>query len=343
MPGLVSSRICCIGGGTGLRTLLSGLRHEQPHAELSAVVTMMDSGGSTGRLRAELGTLAVGDVRQCLVALSDAPEELQQLMAYRFDAGDSLRGHSLGNLVLTAARGLTGGEYEAIQLLEQVLQVRGHVIPVTLDNCQLVAELADGREVVGEAYIDTRGAGMPIARVRVQPRANLFPRAARALLGADYVVLGPGDLYTSILPNLVVDGAVDALREARRRGVRLVYVVNTMTKCGETDHYTAARFVDVLEGALDGVGLDAIVVNTGLVSEAVAAAYRAEDAELVVNDLVEAERVVVTGDLLGREAHARHDPRRLARALGVAFRRLPARTPENRDIERGDEGLESSE
>jgi uncharacterized cofD-like protein len=325
-PGRGAPRLRFIGGGTGLFTVLTGFRRHVPGAELAAVVSMMDSGGSTGRLRVELGTLPPGDVRKCLVALSEAPRDLLALFEHRFESAGALGGHSLGNLIVTAAKSVAGGEYEAIELLERILLVRGHVYPVTLDDCHLVAELADGSEIVGEAAIDRRGEAWetPIRAVRLHPAARLFERAQRALLEADYIVIGPGDLYTSLLPNLLVEGMSTTLVEARRRGARLLYVTNTMTKRGETDGYGTHRFVETIERAI-GAPLDAVVVNDGPVSATLAAAYAREGAAAVTHDLADDGRLVVTGDLMNRELFARHDPRRLALALVAAMQRLPGR------------------
>ncbi len=319
-------RLRFIGGGTGLFTVLSGFRRHAAGADLAAVVSMMDSGGSTGRLRAELGTLPPGDVRKCLVALSDAPRDLLALFEHRFESSGHLSGHSLGNLVLTGAKTVAGGEYAGIELLERILLVRGHVYPVTLDDVQLVAELADGTEIVGEAAIDVRGESWrtPIRSVRLCPSARIFDRAAQALLAADHIVIGPGDLFTSLLPNLVVEGMRTTLVEARRRGARLHYVTNTMTKRGETDGYGTARFVEVVEAAV-GARLDAVVVNDGPVPAGLEEAYAREGATPVVHDLDDAGRLVVTGDLMSREQFARHDPRRLAAALLATMHRLPPR------------------
>lgn len=319
-------RLRFIGGGTGLFTVLSGFQRYAAATDLAAVVSMMDSGGSTGRLRAELGTLPPGDIRKCLVALSDAPRDLLALFEHRFESSGHLSGHSLGNLVLTGAKTVAGGEYAGIELLERILLVRGHVYPVTLDDVQLVAELADGTEIVGEAAIDVRGETWrtPIRSVRLRPSARIFDRAAQALLAADHIVIGPGDLFTSLLPNLLVEGMRTTLVEARRRGARLHYVTNTMTKRGETDGYGTARFVEVVEAAV-GARLDAVVVNDGPVPAGLEEAYAREGATLVVHDLDDAGRLVVTGDLMSREQFARHDPRRLAAALLATMRRLPPR------------------
>ena len=323
-------RFCCIGGGTGLFSVLSGLKTYCPRAEVAAVVSMMDSGGSTGRLRVELGTLPPGDVRKCLIALSDAPHDLLQLMGYRFDAGNGIQGHSLGNLVLTAAKSLAGGEYEAIQLLERILLVRGHVYPVTLDDCHLVAQLADGGEIEGEAAIDTRedGARRPIQGVSLRPGAILFDRAREALAQADTVVIGPGDLYTSLMPNLLVSGLVEALIAARRRGARLVYIVNTMTKRAETAGYSASRFAEVIRRAIAPADLDAVLVNDGAIPEELADAYALEGAEPVVNDLQGCGVLVHSADMVSRRAFARHDPQRLCAALLSVIRQLDEATHE---------------
>jgi len=319
-------RVRFIGGGTGLFTVLTGFRRHVPGADLAAVVSMMDSGGSTGRLRVELGTLPPGDVRKCLVALSDAPRDLLALFEHRFESSGHLSGHSLGNLMLSAAKSVAGGEYAAIELLERILLVRGHVYPVTLDDTQLVASLADGTEIVGEAAIDVRGEAWqtPIRAVTLRPPARIFERAARALLDADHIVIGPGDLYTSVVPTLVVEGMRATLAEARRRGARLCYVTNTMTKRGETDGYGAARFLAVVEAAV-GARVDAVVVNVGPVPPGLEEAYAREGATVVEHDLDDGGRVVVTGDLMSREQFARHEPRRLAAALLATMRRLPPR------------------
>lgn len=320
-------RLRFIGGGTGLFTVLSGFRGQGGDADLAAVVSMMDSGGSTGRLRVEFGLLPPGDVRKCLVALSDAPRDLLALFEHRFESGGHLQGHSLGNLVLSAAKTIAGGEYAAIEMLERILLVRGHVYPVTLDDCQLVARLDDGRELLGEAAIDVRGEDwkVPIRSVALRPEARLFALAAQALLDADHIVIGPGDLFTSVMPNLLVTGMRDTLAEARRGGARLICVTNTMTKRGETDGYGTARFVATVEAALEAT-LDAVVVNVGEVPAPLASAYAEEGATAVPHDLEDGGRLVVCGDLMSRERFARHDPRRLAAALNSTMGRLLART-----------------
>ncbi len=320
-------RIVCIGGGTGLFTLLSGLKGAYPNARISAVVSMMDSGGSTGRLRDEFGYLPPGDVRKCLVALSNAPQRLRALMEHRFGAGSGLKGHALGNLMLTAFKDIIPGtpgqkEYGAIEAMEEILRIEGKVYPVTLTNCHLKAHLSDGSVVMGETNIDVpkHDARLRIARLELEPRALIFPKTRAALEEADTIVVGPGDLYTSLMPNLLVVGVVGALKRAKRRGAKIIYVVNTMTKRGETDGYAAGDFVRSVQDALDGASIDAALVNTGAISRAQRRAYEAERAQPVRNDLAGARRpIVIASDMVSKEAFARHHPALLARAIGEAI------------------------
>ncbi|MDD9954488.1 MAG: YvcK family protein [Candidatus Woesearchaeota archaeon] len=308
--------IACIGGGTGLFTLLSGLKKRSYN--ISAIVTMMDSGGSTGRLRDEFGYLPPGDVRQCLVALSDAPDDLRKLMTYRFRSAGDLAGHNLGNLILTALKDIAGGEYEAIEAMERMLNIKGKVLPVTLTSCHLVATLSDGSKIIGETNIDVpkHDPKLTIKKLELQPSAEIFSQTKEALLQADTIVLGPGDVYTSIMPNIVVDGFLDALKETK---AKIIYVVNTMTKHGETAGFTAQKFVDHMKETLDGVHIDAIIVNTGNISEEQEAAYMQEQATPVKNDLQEG--IIITGDLVNKEAFARHNSKALADAVEEAIKK----------------------
>jgi uncharacterized cofD-like protein len=320
------SRMVCIGGGTGLHTLLLGLKERFPHMELAAVVSMMDSGGSTGRLRDEFGYLPPGDIRQCLIALSDAPLELRKLMQHRFKAkGSPLDGHVIGNLLLTAFKDLHGGnEVAAIEAMERILRIRGKVHPVTTCNCQLVATLEDGSVVRGETNIDVpkHDPSLRIRQVALEPDALIFPRTADVIENADYLIIGPGDLYTSIMPNLVIGGMTDAIRTAQRKGACLIYITNTMTKHGETNGFTASDHLAVIQAALDGAKVDAVIINDGEISPEQREAYEREHAHPVVNDVEASGVIVVAGDLVNKDVFARHNSHKLADAVAKAIEKL---------------------
>lgn len=307
------TRIVTIGGGTGQFTLLSGLKRV-PDTDLTAVVSMADSGGSSGRLRDELGALPPGDVLKALLALSDFPGDVaRDLLQHRFAKG-ALDGHTSGNMLLTMLASYSGSFLEAVHGLGDMLQVRGTVLPVTTGNITLRARLADGTVLVGETAIDVpEGAGRArIAEVWLEPNALALPQVSAAIKGADLVVLGPGDLYTSVIPVLLVRGVAEALRKTT---ARLVYVCNTMTKPGETDGYTAGQFVGAVERAL-GRSVDAVVVNAARPDAVVAGRYAAAGSFPVEND-VSGTRVIAA-DLLRKAELARHDPDKLAAAVFAA-------------------------
>jgi uncharacterized cofD-like protein len=321
--------IVCIGGGTGLFTMLTGIKEEFLTAQISAIVTMMDSGGSTGRLRDEFGYLPPGDVRQCLTALSEAPEEMRLLMQHRFDAPkSSLHGHTVGNILLTAAKDITGthdqltAEYAAIEYMERIMRIRGKVYPVTLTNCHLLATLEDGTTIHGETNIDRpkHNPNLKIIQLELEPRATIFSKTEEAIETADYILIGPGDIYTSIMPNLVVDGMRDALAKARANGAKIIYIVNTMTKNGETNDFTATDFVRCIREAAGAI--DAVIVNTGTPSKQLLFAYKEEYARPVVNDLDDGELLVIAQDLMKSKDFARHDSKKLANAVQQAIEKL---------------------
>jgi len=312
-------RIVVVGGGTGSYTVLLGLK--KLPVELTAVVTMMDSGGSSGRLRDELGQLPPGDVRQCLVALAPDDEAslvLRQLFSYRFRGGKNLDGHSFGNLFLSALAEVMGGMDRAILEAGRILKIRGKVLPVTLNQTQLCARLADGTTVVGERSIDIRPQEQtaPIDFVYLDPKACVYPLVADELQQADVIVLGPGDLYTSIVPNLLVEGVAEGIRGSR---ARKVYVCNLMTKHGESDGFKASAFIKEMLAYLGSdSALDCAIVHEGALPEDLVERYLAEEALPVEADL-EACRALVPRVLHRPLAHAgtllRHDPDRLARAI----------------------------
>ena len=243
-------KIVTIGGGTGLSTMLRGLKSYS--ANITAIVTVADDGGSSGRLRRELGVLPPGDFRNCIVALADAEPLMSRLFQYRFGQGSGLDGHSFGNLFIVAMSGITGNFEEAIREASRVLAVRGQILPSTLENVTLCAELEGELHVLGESKISA--ANVPIQRVYLQPeRPAAFPDAVRAILDADIVVVGPGSLYTSILPNLLVDGIAKAL--ASTQALRL-YVCNVATQPGETDEFRASDHVKALLKHVRGNPID---------------------------------------------------------------------------------------
>ncbi len=316
--------ITALGGGTGLAALLRGLKRES--VDITAVVTVGDDGGSSGRLRRDLGVLPPGDVRNCLVALADDESLLGQLFQYRFQDGE-LSGHSFGNLFLAALSNVAGGFDRAIEESSHVLRVRGQVLPSTLSEVSLWAERADGRRVKGESAI-TAGEGA-CRRMWLEPMSPpAHPPAVEAIYGADLLLLGPGSLFTSVLPHLAVPEIAEAVRETH--GVR-VYVCNVMTQPGETDGFSASDHLErVLESAPDSV--DLIVVNNGPLDPAAVAAYALEGQEPVKVDhkaLLAQGVKVVEGDLAERGQAVRHRPEALADLL-VSLAEpagLPSATP----------------
>lgn len=250
--------IVVIGGGTGTFTILSGLKKFP--LDLTAVVSMADSGGSTGRLRDQLGVLPPGDVRQCLVALSESDELMRELFNYRFEEGD-LKGHSLGNVLISGLEKVTGNFEEATYQAGNILRIRGRVIPVTTEKTNLCAEYDDGSTEKSEAAIDEppEGATRKIERVYLDPPAQVTHNAASAILEADMVVIGPGDVYTSLGQCLIVRGVAEAIQKSR--AVK-VYNTNLMTKPGQTADMTARQHVDIIESWIGKEILDYVLVNT---------------------------------------------------------------------------------
>ncbi len=324
----VPKRIVVVGGGTGTYTLLRGLKHYVPDVHLTAIVTMADSGGSTGRLRDQFGYLPVGDVRQALAALApedDAHQELlRQLFLYRYEKGEGLEGHNFGNLLLTALSDITGSEVAAIGAAATLLRVAGSVVPVTTEPANLVAQYDTGVEVVGEHAIDEQTVcpGETIAALTLRPRVALNPDAAAALAAADCIVFGPGDLYTSILANCVVDGFAAAVGAS---AARRVYILNLMGKACQTQHLDAAAHVAELERYL-GCALTHVVVPSEAPAPALVARYQRagdtvidpapwSDARKVPGAIIAPEATTPQpGDTLQR-SYIRHDSTALAALL----------------------------
>jgi len=309
-------RIVAIGGGTGLSVLLSGLKHHT--GNLTAIVTVADDGGSSGRLRREMHILPPGDFRQCITALADVQPLMNELLQYRFREGSGLEGHNLGNLMMAAMADITGNFELGLREMGRVLAVQGQILPSTLEDVTLVAELRDKSRVDGESNmhqdhasgeVDLDGRS-PIERVFLKPaHAVGYPEAVQAILDADIVVVGPGSLYTSVLPNLLVK---DIARALQASAAYKVFVCNVATEPGETDQYRAEDFLAAVERHLGYHPFDAIITNTRFDavqppywhSDVVASEWRDEHgAELITADVVDPDNAV------------RHDTTKLARTV----------------------------
>jgi uncharacterized cofD-like protein len=323
-----SVRIVALGGGTGLSSVLRGLKQHvaepkknqanRPISDLAAVVTVTDDGGSSGRLRNEYRVLPPGDIRNCMVALSKDEHLLGELFQYRFPVGRGLAGHSFGNLFLTALTNITGDFSKAVRVSAQVLAIRGRIFPSTEQNVTLEAQLEDGTLIAGETNISR--SRRPIARIRLVPRrVRPVREALDALREADLILVGPGSLYTSIIPNLLIEEIVDVIVNSR---ATCVYIANLMTQPGETQHYSVADHVRAIYDHTRPGLFDYVVINTKPVTPRLLRRYRAQGAEPVDPSVDELDLLGVkhvTGDLLQEGSVARHDQLRLTRLLMGKF------------------------
>jgi len=301
-------KIVAIGGGTGLSTLLRGLKEYSTN--ITAIVTVADDGGSSGRLRRELGVLPPGDFRNCIVALADAEPLMTKLFQYRFSEGSGLDGHSFGNLFIVAMSGVTGNFEQAIRESSRVLAVRGQILPSTLENLTLCAELVDEARVEGESNISK--SSHPIKRVFLRPEhPAAYPEALRAILDADLVVVGPGSLYTSVLPNLLVEDLARALVASR---ALKVYVCNVATQRGETDGFMVTDHVRALLSHLPANPFHFVVANDRLGAN-LPPHWRVTQVALDGDDLGIEGTEVVQADVIDSQNPLRHDSKKLAQAL----------------------------
>ncbi|MCA2654279.1 gluconeogenesis factor YvcK family protein [Microcystis sp. M061S2] len=308
-------KIVAIGGGTGLSTLLRGLK--QYSSNITAIVTVADDGGSSGRLRREMGILPPGDIRNCIAALADEEKLLTELFQYRFHAGDGLSGHSFGNLFISAMTEITGDLEQAIDASAKVLAIRGKVLPATLTDVSLWAKLADGRIIEGESKI-TEAMGQ-IRQIGCHPADPVaLPAALAAIRDADYIIIGPGSLYTSIIPNLLVPAIRQALAQVT---VPRVYVCNIMTQPGETDNYSVADHIRAIEKVCEERIFDAVLAQRTAPSPQSLQLYAQEHSHPVFLDREEVGKMgyrIVLANVMAEDevtAKVSHDPQRLARVL----------------------------
>ncbi len=318
-------KLVAIGGGTGLSTLLAGLKLLVGASDrsgvwldtLSAIVTVSDDGGSSGRLREELQMLPPGDIRNCMVALSEDSALLSRLFRYRFRGDGELGGHSFGNLFLAALTEVTGDFVEAVRLSSEVLSSKGRIYPATINDVRLVAELDDGTVVRGETQVTA--SKRAIRRLRLEPEQCLpLPEALSAIRAADVITIGPGSLYTSILPNLLVARVAEAIGNAP---ATKIFICNLMTQPGETDGYTARQHLETVKNYAPQIAFDYVIANNRPISPEQAALYAADGAyQIGMHDhLLEkeygAEAEIVRADLLDEGEKVRHDPEKLARVI----------------------------
>jgi uncharacterized cofD-like protein len=326
----IGPKIVMIGGGTGSFTLLSGLKNYV--SGLTALVNMADDGGSTGQLRDELGVLPPGDIRQCLVALSNSPQ-IRDLFSYRFEEG-TLKGHNFGNLFLTALEKMTGDFAQAVELAGNILNISGHVEPITLSNVKLGMQLPEGQKVLGEHEIELADFKNCRPKFWLEPRALLNPKAKQAILEADMVIIAPGNLYASLAPALIVPGINQALKRTK---AKKIYVCNLVTKPGQTDGFKVHDFADEIERLADSRCLDYVLFNTDKPDNQLLQKY-AHDGEYAVdidfNSLKKAHYQSVGADIISRQIDynlqksdpigqsrtlIRHDPVKVAKQIMRLF------------------------
>lgn len=310
-------RVVALGGGTGLSTLLRGIKEET--SNITAVVTVMDDGGSSGRLREEIDVLPPGDVRNCILALAEDETRLSDFFQHRFEAPNGLAGHSLGNLVLAGLEQATGGFDRAVAAMSQLLNIRGRVLPATLTKTHLIATMEGGARIEGETQLvsDPRQIRrLELASAPIPPHEEVL----QAIRNADLILIGPGSLFTSLIPNLLVDRIAEAIEEAP---AEKILISNLMTQPGETGGFTLADHLRALHEYLNLRRLDAVLVNAAPPDEELLADYREEAAEPVRDDVSDANEYglrIVRVDLIGTaqwggKETIKHDPKKLARAL----------------------------
>ncbi len=305
-------KIVAIGGGTGLSTILEGLKEYT--SNISAIVTVADEGGSSGRLREEFGILPPGDIRNCLVSLAEAPQLMRDLFQYRFQEGEGIKGHSFGNIFITALTEVTGSFKAAVEESSKVLAIRGRVIPASLNRVRLRAEYLDGSVKEGEDKISQ--VEKPIKKIYlIPPSTQSNPEAVEAIKETEIIILGPGSLFTSVLPNLLIK---EIREEIIRRDVLKIYICNVMTQHGETDGFTAADHIEVLFKHTDNKIINCCLVNSGRLDYNLLLRYSKEKSFPVIPDKKRLEKMgimVIEDSLVSRTDYLRHDPHKTAKVI----------------------------
>lgn len=308
-------KIVTIGGGTGLFTLLSGLK-KYPF-DLTAIVGITDDGGSNKKFRDEFGLLPPSDFRQCLVALSREPEDstLRELMMYRFSKGVGLKGQTFGNILIAALTDIKDSQLEAFEQTGKILNIKGKIIPVSTNHTHLMAEYENGEKVLGEHIIDEpnkfHDSRQRIKKLFLDKPTKIYPKAKEAMLDADYIILGPGDLYTSTLANLVVKGVPEAIRKSR---AKVIYIINLMTKYGQTYNFTAVDHVEEIKKYL-GKRPDYILINNSSLPEKILAKYKKEKNDYPVKDNLVKNKSIIRSDYLSRHIIKKYQADKLERSL----------------------------
>ena len=331
-------RITVVGGGTGLPSLIRGIKYYSHN--ITAIVTMADDGGSSGRLRSELGIQPPGDIRNCLVALADSEDVMQKLMDYRFSSDGQLNGHSVGNMLIAALADIGGDFSRAVEIAGELLAIHGRVIPSTNTDVTLLATTEAGETLTGESNV-ARASGRITSLALSPPNPQAHPEAVAALMEADLIIIGPGSLYTSIVPNLLIPGISEAI--AQSRGLK-VYVCNVAEEPRQTVGYSVLDHLDVVRRYAGAKAVHAVIANSSIPEGPTPAGLdfirpkgRWADGALLIE-----------ADVIDPDARARHDPEKLAETVAATYRRhrgkrrrLPRATPEQTTLKPGDQGIPS--
>ncbi len=312
--------VVAIGGGTGLSSLLRGIKNLVPDkiSDLSAIVTVSDNGGSSGRLREELGIPAPGDIRNCISALAEDEDILTQVFQYRFKKGEGLKGHSFGNLFLTVLTDITGSFLEAIETTSDILKIKGKIIPSTEEEVDLIAKFTDGKVIKGETQITEYGKKLvaKIEKIWLEPENPKAPdEAIEKIQNADLIILGPGSLFTSVIPNLLIPEIKEAVLSSK---AKKLYISNVMTQFGETDNFKVSDHINAIHNAVGTVFIDMVIANIKMPSLETMEKYKKENAEPVILDEEEINKIGITifaEHLLEEGKFARHNPYKLTRLI----------------------------